>query len=134
MKKQLEGYVQEKAARLKEEIVAKAEENKGIKVFQYVGKGTTEILKNIAFQVKAETEGTFVFVAGILEGAKCSLMLMLSDDLVKSSGLNAGKIVREAAKHIQGGGGGQPHFATAGGKNPEGLAIAVSAIKEALGI
>ena len=134
MKKQLEGYVQEKAARLKEEIVAKAEENKGIKVFQYVGKGTTEILKNIAFQVKAETEGTFVFVAGILEGAKCSLMLMLSDDLVKSSGLNAGKIVREAAKHIQGGGGGQPHFATAGGKNPEGLSIAIGAIKEALGI
>ena len=134
MKKQLEGYVQEKAARLKEEIIAKAEENKGIKVFQYVGKGTTEILKNIAFQVKAETEGTFVFVAGILEGEKCSLMLMLSDDLVKFSGLNAGKIVREAAKHIQGGGGGQPHFATAGGKNPQGLAVALGAIKEALGI
>ena len=134
MKKQLEGYVQEKAARLKEEIIAKAEESKGIKVFQYVGKGTTEILKNIAFQVKAETEGTFVFVAGILEGEKCSLMLMLSDDLVKFSGLNAGKMVREAAKHIQGGGGGQPHFATAGGKNPQGLAVALGAIKEALGI
>ncbi|MGM9798167.1 MAG: alanine--tRNA ligase [Parabacteroides sp.] len=134
MKKQLESYVQEKAARLKEEIVAKAEESKGIKVFQYAGKGTTEILKNIAFQVKAETEGTFVFMAGILEGQKCSLMLMLSDDLVKFSGLNAGKIVREAAKHIQGGGGGQPHFATAGGKNPDGLSIALGAIKEALGI
>ena len=134
MKKQLEGYVQEKAARMKEEIVAKGEDCKGIKLFQYVGKGTTEILKNIAFQVKAETEGTFAFVAGILEGDKCALLLMLSDDLVKFSGLNAGKIVREAAKHIQGGGGGQPHFATAGGKNPEGLAIAVSAIKEALGI
>ena len=134
MKKQLEGYVQEKAARMKEEIVAKGEDCKGIKLFQYVGKGTTEILKNIAFQVKAETEGTFAFVAGILEGDKCALLLMLSDDFVKFSGLNAGKIVREAAKHIQGGGGGQPHFATAGGKNPEGLAIAVSAIKEALGI
>ena len=59
---------------------------------------------------------------------------MLSDDLVKSAGMNAGKIVREAAKHIQGGGGGQPHFATAGGKNAEGLSIAVGAIKEALGI
>ena len=134
MKKQLEGYVQEKAARMKEEIVARGEDCKGIKLFQYVGKGTTEILKNIAFQVKAETVGTFAFVAGILEGEKCSLMLMLSDDLVKSAGLNAGKIVREAAKYIQGGGGGQPHFATAGGKNPEGLSIAVGAIKEALGI
>ena len=134
MKKQLEGYVQEKAARMKEEIVAKGEDCKGIKLFQYVGKGTTEILKNIAFQVKAETEGTFAFVAGILEGEKCALLLMLSDDLVKFSGLNAGKIVRETAKHIQGGGGGQPHFATAGGKNAEGLSIAVGAIKEALGI
>ena len=131
MKKQLEAYVQEKAVRLKEEIVANAKEEKGVKLFQYIGKGTTEILKNIAFQVKGETEGTFAFVAGILEGEKCSLMIMLSDDLV-AGGLNAGKIVREAAKHIQGGGGGQPHFATAGGKNPEGLSIAVGAIKEAI--
>ncbi len=131
MKKQLEAYVQEKAVRLKEEIVANAKEEKGVKLFQYIGKGTTEILKNIAFQVKGETEGTFAFVAGILEGEKCALMIMLSDDLV-AGGLNAGKIVREAAKHIQGGGGGQPHFATAGGKNPEGLSIAVGAIKEAI--
>ena len=131
MKKQLEAYVQEKAVRLKEEIVANAKEEKGVKLFQYIGKGTTEILKNIAFQVKGETEGTFAFVAGILEGEKCALMVMLSDDLV-AGGLNAGKIVREAAKHIQGGGGGQPHFATAGGKNPEGLSIAVGAIKEAI--
>ena len=131
MKKQLEAYVQEKAVRLKEEIVENAKEEKGVKLFQYIGKGTTEILKNIAFQVKGETEGTFAFVAGILEGEKCALMIMLSDDLV-AGGLNAGKIVREAAKHIQGGGGGQPHFATAGGKNPEGLSIAVGAIKEAI--
>ena len=131
MKKQLEAYVQEKAVRLKEEIVANAKEEKGVKLFQYIGKGTTEILKNIAFQVKGETKGTFAFVAGILEGEKCALMIMLSDDLV-AGGLNAGKIVREAAKHIQGGGGGQPHFATAGGKNPEGLSIAVGAIKEAI--
>ena len=124
MKKQLEAYVQEKAVRLKEEIVANAKEEKGVKLFQYIGKGTTEILKNIAFQVKGETEGTFAFVAGILEGEKCALMIMLSDDLV-AGGLNAGKIVREAAKHIQGGGGGQPHFATAGGKNPEALQAAI---------
>ena len=90
-------------------------------------------MKNVAFQIKAETTDSFVFVAGIIDDNKCTLMLMLSDDLVKE-GLHAGKIVKEAAKHIQGGGGGQPHFATAGGKNMEGLSIAVGAVKEAVGV
>ena len=56
------------------------------------------------------------------------LTVMMSDDVVKDHGLNAGQLVREAAKLIQGGGGGQPHFATAGGKNPDGLSAAVDAI------
>ena len=90
-------------------------------------------MKNVAFQIKAETTDSFVFVAGIIDDNKCTLMLMLSDDLVKE-GLHAGKIVKESAKHIQGGGGGQPHFATAGGKNMEGLSIAVGAVKEAVGV
>ena len=106
MKKQIEDYIREKSMRLKEEIVAKASESNGIKVMQFVG---------------------------IIDDNKCTLMLMLSDDLVKE-GLHAGKIVKEAAKHIQGGGGGQPHFATAGGKNMEGLSIAVGAVKEAVGV
>ena len=133
MKKQIEDYIQEKSAHLKEEIVAKATESNGIRVMQYIGKGNAGAMKNVAFQIKAETAGSFVFVAGIVEDAKCSIMLMLSDDLVKE-GHHAGKIVKEAAKHIQGGGGGQPHFATAGGKNIEGLSIAVGAVKEALGV
>jgi alanyl-tRNA synthetase len=60
-------------------------------------------------------------------------MVMLSDDLVKD-GLHAGKIVKDAAKHIQGGGGGQPHFATAGGKNLDGMTIAVGTMKELIGV
>ena len=56
------------------------------------------------------------------------LTVMMSDDVVKDHNLNAGQLVREAAKLIQGGGGGQPHFATAGGKNPDGLSAAVDAI------
>ena len=133
MKKQIEDYIREKSMRLKEEIVAKASESNGIKVMQFVGKANVDAMKNVAFQIKAETTDSFVFVAGIIDDNKCTLMLMLSDDLVKE-GLHAGKIVKEAAKHIQGGGGGQPHFATAGGKNMEGLSIAVGAVKEAVGV
>lgn len=133
MKKQIEDYIREKSMRLKEEIVAKASESNGIKVMQFVGKANADAMKNVAFQIKAETTDSFVFVAGIIDDNKCTLMLMLSDDLVKE-GLHAGKIVKEAAKHIQGGGGGQPHFATAGGKNLEGLSIAVGTVKEAVGV
>ena len=133
MKKQIEDYIREKSKRLKEEIVAKASESNGIKVMQFVGKANADAMKNVAFQIKAETTDSFVFVAGIIDDNKCTLMLMLSDDLVKE-GLHAGKIVKEAAKHIQGGGGGQPHFATAGGKSMEGLSIAVGAVKEAVGV
>ena len=133
MKKRIEDYIREKSMRLKEEIVAKASESNGIKVMQFVGKANADAMKNVAFQIKAETTDSFVFVAGIIDDNKCTLMLMLSDDLVKE-GLHAGKIVKEAAKHIQGGGGGQPHFATAGGKNMEGLSIAVGAVKEAVGV
>ncbi len=133
MKKQIEAYVLEKSMRLKDEILAKGEEKNGIRLYQYIGQGATEAMKNVAFQIKNEVKENFVFVAGILEGPKCTLMVMLSDDLV-AGGLHAGKLVKEAAKHIQGGGGGQPHFATAGGKHAEGLSIAVDAIKEAAGV
>lgn len=90
-------------------------------------------MKDIAFQIKGELNESFLYVAGIIDEAKCQLMVMLSDDLV-ADGLNASKLVKDAAKHIQGGGGGQPHFATAGGKNLEGLSIAVSTVVEAAGL
>lgn len=133
MKKQLEDYVKEKAGQLKKEIVAKAVEKNGVKLMTFVGKGNMEAMKDVAFQIKGETKDSFMFVAGIIDDAKCSLMVMLSDDLV-AEGLNAGKLVKEAAKHIQGGGGGQPHFATAGGKNVNGLTIAIDAVIEAAGL
>ena len=133
MKKQLDDYIKEKAVALKKEILAKAIDRNGVKLMSYLGKGNTDAMKDVAFQIKGETEGSFLFVAGIIDEAKCTLMVMLSDDLV-AGGLNAGKLVKEAAKHIQGGGGGQPHFATAGGKNINGLTIAVDAIIEAAGL
>lgn len=105
----------------------------GVRVISFVGKANPDAMKDIAFQIKGELNESFLYVAGIIDEAKCQLMVMLSDDLV-AEGLNASKLVKEAAKHIQGGGGGQPHFATAGGKNLDGLSIAVSAVVEAAGL
>ncbi|NCD15274.1 MAG: hypothetical protein EOL92_08625, partial [Bacteroidia bacterium] len=82
---------------------------------------------DIAFQLRSQFPERMLFVAGTATNGKPSLTVMLSDDLV-AEGLHAGKMVREAAKLIQGGGGGQPHFATAGGKNADGLHAAVEAI------
>ena len=91
-----------------------------------------DTIKNIAFQLKGQvTENLFVVIGSVFEN-KPMLTVMLSDDQVKN-GLNAGQLVREAAKLIQGGGGGQPHFATAGGKNPDGLSAAVDKIVELAG-
>ena len=65
---------------------------------------------------------------GSVDAGKPMLSVMLSDDMVKDHNLNAGQLVREAAKLIQGGGGGQPHYATAGGKNVDGLSAAVDCV------
>lgn len=133
MKKQIEDYIREKAIQLKKEIVAKAVDRNGVKLMTFAGKGNTDAMKDVAFQIKGEMKDSFIFVAGIIDEAKCTLMVMMSDDLV-ADGLHAGKLVKDAAKHIQGGGGGQPHFATAGGKNVDGLTIAISEIVKAAGL
>ncbi|WP_106829784.1 alanine--tRNA ligase [Parabacteroides pacaensis] len=133
MKKQIEDYIKERAMQLKKEILARGIDKNGTKLYTFVGKGNTEAMKDVAFQMKGEVTDSFMFVAGIVDNAKCSLMVMISEDLI-ADGLHAGKLVKEAAKHIQGGGGGQPHFATAGGKNIDGLTIAVSSIIESAGL
>lgn len=133
MKKQIDDYIKEKAGQLKKEIIARAVTRNGVKLLSFIGKGNVDAMKDVAFQIKGETNESFLFVAGIIDDAKCTLMVMLSDDLV-ADGLNAAKLVKDAAKHIQGGGGGQPHFATAGGKNLDGLTIAVDAVIEAAGL
>ena len=91
-----------------------------------------EAIKNIAFQLKGQFPENLFVVIGSIFGDKPMLTVIMSDDQVKT-GLNAGQLVREAAKLIQGGGGGQPHFATAGGKNPDGLITAVDKIIELAG-
>ncbi len=132
LKKQVGDYVKEKVATLKKELIAKAVERHGVKVVVYRGEANVDAIKDLAFQIKGEsnTDEKVFFVAGIKDGAKCALMVMLSEPLV-ADGLNASKLVKDAAKLIQGGGGGQAHFATAGGKNSDGLAQAVDQILEA---
>ena len=81
-------------------------------------------MKDIAFQLRAEVENALVCIGSVNAG-KPLLTCAASDLLVKDYGVNVGKAIRDAAKLMQGGGGGQPHFATAGGKNPEGLGAAI---------
>lgn len=135
LKKQINDYVKEKVQHLKKELIANAQEKNGVKVIVFKGNANVEVIKDLAFQIKGEApmDGKVFFVGGIKDGAKCALMVALSEGLVKE-GLHAGKLVKDAAKHIQGGGGGQPHFATAGGKNPEGLDVAVDSILESAGL
>ena len=92
-----------------------------------------ETVKNIAFQLRGQITENLFFVAGTEAEGKPMLTVMLSDNLV-AGGLKAGNLVKEAAKLIQGGGGGQPHFATAGGKNADGLNAAIDKVLELAGL
>lgn len=132
MKKRIQEFVKEKTAQLKQQIIANKQEINDTSVFVIDNMSLSpEIVKDIAYQIKGEFTSAMAFIAATNFNQKPSLTMMLSDDLVKE-GFNAGTIIREAAKHIQGGGGGQPYFATAGGKNNDGLKMALEAMKSAL--
>lgn len=133
LKKQIAGYMKEKVTIIKEKLLAGATERNGVKVYIYRGQGDVDNIKDMAFQIKGEIHNAFCFIGGIEGKEKCSLMIMLSDQLV-ADGLNAAQLVKDAAKFIQGGGGGQPHFATAGGKNADGLAAAIDHVLKAAGL
>ena len=135
LKKQVSEYVKEKVSQLKKDLIAKAVEKKGIKVIVCKAETSIDVVKDVAFQLKGEfpSDGKYFFVGGIKDNDKCALMVMMSEPLV-AEGLNAAKLVKDAAKLIQGGGGGQAHFATAGGKNPEGINVAVDKVLELAGL
>ena len=133
LKKQLEDFMKEKEAALKERLLKNIQEVHGVKVIKFCSPLPAEVVKNIAFQLRGEITENLFFVAGSIDNGKPMLTVMLSDNLVVT-GLKAGNLVKEAAKLIQGGGGGQPHFATAGGKNADGLNAAVEKVLELAGI
>ena len=125
--KQVGEYIREQIAEKKRQLLEKRVEVGGVRLFLVEKEVPAEIIKDIAFQIAGELHEPFVFIAACVEpsSSKPSLTLMISKDLVESRGWNASQLLRTAAKHIQGGGGGQPHFATAGGKNADGLNAAV---------
>ena len=129
-----EDFMKEKEAQLKEKLLQNIQEVNGTKVIKFCAAMIpADTVKNIAFQLRGEITENLFFVAGTVFEGKPMLTVMLSDNLV-AGGLKAGNLVKEAAKLIQGGGGGQPHFATAGGKNPDGLSAAVDKVLELAGL
>jgi alanyl-tRNA synthetase len=129
LQSQVEEYKSQNAKKLKETLIEKAKEVNGVKVISGVVPLDPQQAKDIAFQLRAQFPESLLVAIGSIFNGKPALTVSLSDDLVKD-GKNAGQIVREAAKLIQGGGGGQPHFATAGGKNSDDLKVAVTKIIE----
>ena len=126
---QVDEFKAQKAAQYKEELISKAKDVNGFKVMSGVLPIDAQNAKDMAFQLRTQFPESLIVAIGCISGGKPNLTVALSDDIVKG-GKNAGQIVREAGKLIQGGGGGQPHFATAGGKNVEGLKAAVEKVVE----
>ncbi len=132
--KQLDEAMAERIKNLADKLISEAKEVNGVKVVDLVGVRMPDIVKNLAFTIRKECPEHTVFVAATMSPDKKPLLtVMLSDDIVKT-GANAGQIVREAAKLIKGGGGGQPFFAQAGGKDVEGLSAAHDKIYELLAL
>ncbi|MCH5318220.1 MAG: alanine--tRNA ligase [Paramuribaculum sp.] len=132
LKKQVDEFFNERVNNLAKRLIEKAEIKNGIKIVSLRGTSTPDIAKGVAFNVRAESPENTVFIGATKDSAdKPLLTLMITEDLT-AKGLNAGKIIREAAKAISGGGGGQPGFAQAGGKNADGLSQAYEKIAESL--
>ena len=133
LKHQVEEFFEERVKNITSEVLEKAKNINGTKVAVLLGSRLPDLVKNVAFGVRKNSPEHTVFVGATEAAGKPLLTVALSDDMVKS-GLNAGQIVREAAKLIKGGGGGQPFFAQAGGKDAEGLSAAFDKIMELLAL
>ncbi|MGB3776284.1 MAG: alanine--tRNA ligase [Leeuwenhoekiella sp.] len=134
LKKQLETLLQEKAGNLKKELLTKIEsktDENGIKINFLAQEIDLDAngMKDLAYQIGNEVDNLFVLLASRYEG-KALLSCYIDKELAKEKKLNAGNIVRELGKYIQGGGGGQPFFATAGGKNPDGISQALQEVEK----
>ena len=130
LKKQIDQFVAETVERTKNKLLEEGRVINGVKVYTAVMPVKPEVAKDLVFKVRAAEPVSSICVVGSVYDNKPMLNVIISEDLVKEHGLNAGQMVREAAKLIQGGGGGQPHFASAGGKNADGINAAVDKVIE----
>ena len=130
MKKRIEQYQAEAVERTKDKLISQARMVNGTTVVSAVIPMKQDMAKDLVFKIRAAVPDHLLCVIGSVHEGRPTLSVMASDDMVAEHGFNAGKTVREAAKLIQGGGGGQPHFATAGGKNADGLSAAVDKVIE----
>ena len=126
-KKKVEEFMRERAADLRKQLTNEKQYINGLNVVTLRGEYHPEVVKNVAMMFR--TDENTVLIAGFSFEGKANLAVMYTDDLV-AHGCNAGKDIREASKLINGGGGGQPFFATAGGKNPEGISAAIAKLIE----
>ncbi|MCH5234999.1 MAG: alanine--tRNA ligase [Muribaculaceae bacterium] len=131
LKKQVEDFMEERVKNLSKEVIASGKDINGVKVCILRGERLPEVVKDLAFNVRKQSPEHTAFIGATTQGDKPLLTVSLTDDLVKN-GLNASQIVREAAKSIKGGGGGQPFFAQAGGKDADGLSVALEQIVSAV--
>ncbi|MBR5696490.1 MAG: alanine--tRNA ligase [Paludibacteraceae bacterium] len=127
MKKQVEQFIQEKVIILRDKLIQNAVERNGQKVIILKGDFEADLVKSVAFQIRNVMTSSLVFIGVTKHGDKPAITMALSDDLV-ATGMNATQIVRDAAKEIKGGGGGQPFFAQAGGKDVDGLERALDVL------
>ena len=134
MKKELESFRAQAVSRAAKNMVERAETVNGVHVVKAVLPIDPASAKDIVFKVREALPEKLVCVLGSVHENRPLLSIMLSDDMVKDYDLNAGKIIREAAKLIQGGGGGQPHYAQAGGKNADGIREAVDKVIELISL
>ena len=130
MKKNIEQFQAQAVERAKDSLIEKARTINGTTVITSVLPISAQSAKDLVFKIRQAVGSNLLCVIGSVDNGKPMLSVMLSDDMVADHGLNAGPMVREAAKLIQGGGGGQPHYATAGGKNADGLSAAVDKVVE----
>ena len=132
LRKEIEEVVKERTRNLANEILGKAEMSGDVKLVSLTGVRVPEVVKNVAFMVRQMSPANTVFIAATADMAgKPLLTAALTDDVV-AKGANASAIVREAAKAIKGGGGGQPGFAQAGGKDANGLSVAFASMRDAV--